>query len=343
MAHQLATINGQTAMAYLDDTPWHGLGQKLQLAGLPKEQLIDAAIDAAQLRWTAGSVPMYLDGGREIEGFKASVRFHDDGSVASVFGPVGEGYQHIQNVEACEILQVLAQEFGCVPAAAGVLNDGARCWMLMRLADATITPVPGDDVRGYFLLHWDHTGNMAVQGLGTGIRVVCANTLALATHGRKAWIKIRHTASASTRLDEASGIIRTLMIALNETGDTFASMAAKKLGPKQLLDYIAKVIPNTDPKAAKIAPVIEARRETIAMLVHNGRGAALANQLVDTSDGGASVWAAYNAVTEYWDHVRTAEAQSEAGLRRAQESAIFGGNADSKAEAFNVATGLLAA
>lgn len=342
MAHNLATIDGKTAMAYLDATPWHGLGQKLDLRQTPRDRMIDAAIEAAGMGYQVGSAPIYLADGTEIKGSKASVRYGADGAVAATLGIVGDGYKHVQNAEACEVLQVLAQEWGCVPAAAGVLGDGERCWMLMRLADATITPVAGDDVRGYFLLHWGHDGNLSVQGLATGIRVVCQNTLTMATSGRKAWFTIRHTASADARLDLAAKLIGSLMAALHATGETFASMAAKRLDARQLDAFITAVIPDTAGKAT-VAPVIQARRDTIATLVHGGRGAALANQLVNTADGGASVWAAYNAVTEYFDHVRTGEAQSDAGLRRAQESAVFGGNAEIKAAAYAEARQLLAA
>jgi hypothetical protein len=170
MAHNLATINVQDAIAYIDDTPWHGLGVRKDLRATPKERMISSMIEAAQLGFQVGSLPLYLADGTEVKGHKASVRFADDGSTAATLGIVGDGYRHVQNAEACEILQVLAQEFGCVPSAAGALGNGEKCWMLMRLADATITPVPGDDVRGYFLLHWGHDGNISIQGLGTGIR-----------------------------------------------------------------------------------------------------------------------------------------------------------------------------
>ena len=344
MAHNLATINGRDATVYLDATPWHGLGQnilQLMQATAPADR-IDAALAAAQMTYSVGSLPLYLADGSQVPGHKASVRFAADGTVAATLGVVGDGYRHIQNAEACAILRPLAEEFGCVPAAAGVLGNGERCWMLMRLADATITPLPGDDVRGYFLLHWDHTGQMTVQGLGTGIRVVCQNTLTLATTGRKAWIAVRHTSGAGGRLDEAAAIVRKLMQALQATGETFASMGAKRLDAAAIDAYIAKVIPNTT-SSQTVAPVIQARRDTIATLVHGGKGAAMANQGVNTADGGASLWAAYNAVTEYFDHVRPAEAQSEAGLLRAHESAVFGGNAEIKAAALTVAAQLVAA
>jgi len=345
MAHNLATLNNTVAMAYIDGPAWHNLGNnvlKLMREATPATY-VDVALDAAQMRYQVGSVPMHLPDGTEVRGHKISVRFAADGTVAAVFGPVGDGYTHTQNEENVSILRVLAEEFGCVPAVAGVLGQGERCWMLMRLADATITPVAGDDVRGYFLLHWGHDGNMSVQGLGTSVRVVCQNTLNMATNGRKAWISIRHTASASARLDEAAGIVRKLMEALKTTGDTFAGMAAKRLSAQQIVAYIDSVIPNTDAKAATVAPVIQARRETVARLVHAGRGAAMANQLVDTRDGSASLWATVNAVSEYFDHVRPAEAKSDAGRQNAFESALFGGNAEVKAAAFAEARQLLGA
>lgn len=347
MAHNIATLNGQAAFVYLDQTAWHGLGTSILslMQRTPAAERIDAAMQAAGLGFTVETRPLYLADGTPVQGHKATVRLQADGTIGATLGVVGDGYKTIQNAEAVEVLRPLAEEFGCVPAAAGVLGDGERCWMLMRLADTVITPIDGDDVRGYFLLYWDHAGQASLKMLGTPIRVVCQNTLNMATgHGsRAAWINVRHTTNADKRLDEAAGIIRKLMQAMQATGDTFASMAHKRLNARQIAEYIAAAIPNTDPKSANLSPVIEARRETIAQLVHNGRGAALANAGVSTIDGGASVWAAYNAVTEYFDHVRPAEATNESGLRRAFESSVFGGNADTKAQALQLASQLVAA
>jgi hypothetical protein len=59
--------------------------------------------------------------------------------------------------------------------------------------------------------------------------------------------------------------------------------------------------------------------------------------------GDPNVWSVYNAVTEYFDHVRPAEASSVSGRQRANESALFGGNADVKALALVKARQLVAA
>lgn len=335
MAHNLAIINGKAAMAYMDRTPWHGLGQRLTGgAG------VDAALAAAQLDYVVQLQDLTLPDGQTLAHHKGVVRLQADGLPPVQLGCVGDGYNVVQNSEACAILRPLTEDFGCTIEAAGALGDGQRGWMLAKLKDATITPVPGDDIRGYFLLHWSHDGQTGINGLGTGIRVVCQNTLDLATggRGRKAWISIRHTASAAARLDEAAGIVRQLAAAMQTTGDTFAQLAGRAMGPAELASYIETVFPSEGPK---VAPVLQARRDTVARLVFMGRGSDLANQNVPA--GQASAWAAYNAVTEYFDHVRPAEAQSASGLQRAHVSAIFGGNADIKTAALVAARQLVAA
>jgi phage/plasmid-like protein (TIGR03299 family) len=343
MAHQLATINDRIAMAYIDATPWHGLGDDVRkiLLSLPKEQWIDAILDAAQLRYTVGSVPLYLADGTEVKGHKASVRYGAQGAIDAVFSVVGEGYRHVQNERAVDILRSLVEDFGYVPAAAGALGQGERCWVLLRAADLKITPVDGDDVNGYALLTWGHDGNLSLVFKGTGVRVVCANTLSLAMAGKKTgWITIRHTTSADARIDQAAKLVAGLGAAMKATGDTFAKLARTKLTEAQLVDYIARAIPDTGTKADQVSKVIATRRDTVRQLVTVGKGADLANQLMPA--GSVSLWGAYNAVTEYFDHCRTAEAQSAEGLLKAQTSAIFGGNADAKAEALVIAQQLLA-
>lgn len=337
----IARINQADAIAYLDQAPWHDKGTRLKLGDVAPADRIDAALAAAQLNYTVGSLPMYLADGTQVPGFAASVRYADNGSVAATLGVVGEGYTHTQNARNVDILRPLAEEFGCVPAVAGALGQGERAWMLMRMADTKVSPLPGDDVNGYFLLHWGHDGNLAVSGQFTPIRVVCQNTLSVATNGRKAWFSVRHTSSAEARLDEAAKLVRRVTAEMVSAGKTFAQMAAQQLTAEQLDGFIAAAIPNTDPNAKALSPIIMARRDTIARLVFFGRGAALANSLVDTSNGGASVWAAYNGITEYVDHVRPAEAASPAGRSKAQESAMFGGNAQLKADALTLARELV--
>lgn len=343
MAHDILSIDGRAVMAYYDSTPWHGLGEKLQLRDLVPAAMVDAALDAARLRFKVASVPLHLADGTEITGYKASARLTDAGAVAAILGIVTDAYKHVQNDRAVDVVRVLVEQFAFIPAATGALANGARCWMLLRCADSQLTPVDGDYVNGYALLMWGHDGAISIQFHGVTVRVVCQNTLTMATSGRKAWITIRHTASADARIDQAAKIVQAITQAMHATGETYASMARKQMDRAQIAAFVARVIPNTDATAKTLSPTIARRRDTITRLVHSGRGADLANQLVPTANGGASLWAVYNAISEYFDHVRPAEATNQSGRDRANESALFGANAATKQQAYDDARALLTA
>jgi phage/plasmid-like protein (TIGR03299 family) len=210
------------------------------------------------------------------------------------------------------------------------------------MAAPPIKVLGADEVRGYFLLTWSHDGNSGIVGRFTAVRVVCQNTLAMAeaagSKGRT--FTIRHTSSAESRVQQAGEIMARLNETLAATGETFNDMARRSLSPAAVQAYIDACVPNPEPRKT-LSPVLQARRDSIARLITLGKGADMANSGV--AAGQVSLWGAYNAVTEYWDHVRTAETKSAAGLLRAQESAIFGGNGDAKVAALSIAQQLLTA
>ena len=56
MSHEIEMIDDVASMAYVGETPWHGLG-KLVPADLSPEQMLEAA----NLNWTVETVPAYVD------------------------------------------------------------------------------------------------------------------------------------------------------------------------------------------------------------------------------------------------------------------------------------------
>lgn len=322
-------------MAYQNAAPWHKLGKRMANAD------VDTALDAAGLRYDVVTDSLYLKDGTLVLGRRATLRVDPDGTRYQL-GTVGDAYHVVQNSDASAILRPMI-DAGCTVECAGALGAGERVWMLVKMAGQTISPVDGDDCRGYFLLHWSHDGSSGIIGLGTLIRVVCQNTLGLALgQNRKRWFTILHRANAADRIAEATRLMAQLTEAMKRTGDTFAKLARQDMGAKELRAYIERVIPAEpiDDKGT-ISSVLAKRRDTIVELARYGKGAELANQAVPA--GSVSLWAAYNAVTEYFDHVRPAESGSANGSYRANESAIFGINADVKADALTEAQKLLAA
>jgi len=329
--HNLATINGRVSMAYQGQTPWHKLGTRMN--GTTDVQ---AAMTAANLDWRVALQPMYYssaDGTRvEVDDRKAVIRDTD----TRYLGSVGSDYAPLQNIDAFAPLVDACQDHGCTIESAGALGQGDRVWMLAKLPNV-ITPIPGDDIRGYFLIANGHSGKLSYSIRPTPIRVVCQNTLNMATEGSSLWT-LRHTTTIEARAKVVRAMVARLMTAMVETGETFTKLASRRMSPLEIANYIDAVLP-ADQKDGKHSDTLKARKATIANLVWNGKGAELAGSTQNDS----TAWAVYNAVAEYVDHVRPAEAKSTAGALRANESALFGGNAALKLLALQRARQLVAA
>ncbi len=308
MAHNLATIDGQTAMAYMGETPWHRLGMRLESGAV----VVDA-LTAAKLDWTVDVQPMFLSTGARVPHAGAVVR--SIGNV--VLGTVSEDYRPIQNADAFGMFQDVITERGLTIESAGALGNGERCWMLLKLP-TTIEPAPGDRVTGYAVAVTSHDGHGAFHFRPTPIRVVCQNTLNASLRTRGGVFSVAHAGNVAARIAEARRIIDGLMEAMTETGDTFASLAARRMTIAETRAYIASVFPASDEQ--QVARSVQDKRDQVFNLVWSGVGADLAG----TTETDTTAWGVYNAVTEFVDHVKPAAAKDDAGVLRASRSAIFG-------------------
>ena len=334
--HNIASINGQDAIAYIGSTPWHGLGTRLR--GDVRID-VDAFLKAAHLDWTVSTQPIYDANGRKLAKGQAVIRDTDNAELAIV----GPAYHVIQNHEAASILQPAIEQFGLTIEVAGALGVGETVWALARLAQGDVDVTgQGDSVNGYALLKWGHDGHDGLTGSGTGIRVVCQNTLALAASSDKANLfRVRHTKSAKDRVEQAKRLFTNLTAALVANGESFKTLANRRLSAAEIVTYIEAVFPG-ESKDGKVvvSDTIADRRATVSKLVFAGVGVDKATAL---TGGEPNAWSVYNAVTEYFDHVRPAEAKSQSGRDKANVSALFGGNRDVKVVALEKARELVAA
>jgi phage/plasmid-like protein (TIGR03299 family) len=173
MAHMIATkISGAAAMAFVGETPWHGLGQKLT-----KDATIETWIAEAGFEWDALTAPAIFtraDGSQGRVNDKMVIYRSDNGHALSV---MGDGYRIVQPREVIEFFRDLTESEGWHLHTAGVLNDGARLWaMASNGAESQVEIVKGDRVRANLLLATSLDGSTATVAGMTSVRVVCANT-----------------------------------------------------------------------------------------------------------------------------------------------------------------------
>ena len=185
MAHGIDVRNGKATMAYVGDTPWHGLGQQLS-AGATIEQWAEEAglnytIQNGQLKYT------YNGAARTVPAKRALYR-SDDGEL---LGVVGTGYKIVQPKEVLSFFKDFAEEHEFVLETAGVLFGGKKYWALAK------TPLEfsmgKDKVCAYLLLATACDGSMSTIAKYTSVRTVCNNTIELAMADNKGTsVRTRH-------------------------------------------------------------------------------------------------------------------------------------------------------
>jgi phage/plasmid-like protein (TIGR03299 family) len=205
MAHELEiTTDGTASMAYSVDygRPWHGLGTEVKGLMTSSEALAAAGLD-----WTVSKVPLYARFGSKY--MKSPDRYAiQRSSDGAILGTVGKDYSEFQNTEAFGFLDTLLQSGEAHIDTAGSLFGGKRIWIAARLDDFTVL---GQDVyEQWMLITNSHDGSRALQASITPIRVVCANTEAMALSHAQQTFRIRHRGDLSGKVQEAK---ETLQVA----------------------------------------------------------------------------------------------------------------------------------
>ena len=202
-------------MFYVRETPWHGLGTKVDEAPTSAE-----AIKLAGLDWNVVCEPIYTADNIEIPNMKANIRDTD----RSVLGVVSDRYKIVQNKEAFEFTDSLINEEVRYETA-GSLKNGKVVWMLAKMPSTTIV---GDEFDRYFLFSNSHDGTSAVRCCLTNIRVVCKNTLNLALREAKRSWRYTHAGDLASKIVDA----KNTLIYANEYNKAFAKEAERLANEK---------------------------------------------------------------------------------------------------------------
>lgn len=261
MAHE---IEGNR-MIYVGEKPWHDRGVQIDasvFAGLTPEQAIAKAIQLSSLDYTVSRVRMQMPAvyesptgevitdGRMVDQW-AVVRDTDH----SILGFVGPDWRPVQNAKAFSPLAPFLAA-GCTIETAGCLFQGARVWMLLRInkPDSVIVSRTDDRIAKYLLAAVGHDGKMSYQLGYTPTRVVCNNTLAIATAaGESTHIRIRHGIGADAAIDALKAEIEKVDARFERTAEIFRALANKEIrSDADLHAYFDAVFP--PPRKAE-APV----------------------------------------------------------------------------------------
>jgi phage/plasmid-like protein (TIGR03299 family) len=170
MAHEIESI------AYANQTPWHGLGVKVDASISIDEMLVKAG-----LNWRVEHKPLFAriaeDASQDVrvKGTFALVRDKD----SRIMTLSSKAWTPVQNAEMMEFFRDYAEAGGAKLETAGSLRGGRQVWALADLGTG-FKIGNADNVRGYLLFNSSHEVGKATRIKVVATRVVCANTIALA-------------------------------------------------------------------------------------------------------------------------------------------------------------------
>lgn len=344
MAHQLEQ------MAYVGDTPWHGLGNQLT-----PNQPIEIWAQQAGMDWRIESSDIsYMaknDRGQSIILPYEEQRVLYRSDTHAPLSVVSQRYQEVQPLEILEFYRDLTEQSGFELETAGVLKGGKKFWALARTGQTST--LKGKDVsNGYILLATACDGTLATTAQFTSIRVVCNNTLAIALRVQSSSVgvvKVPH----STKFD-AEKVKQQLGISVRAWDEHMYEMkqlSQRKVTQGEAAAFFDAVFNNTsmsvqdqeeniiqfyrnvaiqNQASNKTEPNGRAMSKVMDMFNGQGRGAEL-------SSAKGTAYGLLCAITEFADHERRAMSTDHR-----LDSAWFGAGAGLKQRGLEQALRLVA-
>lgn len=283
-------------MAYVGETPWHGLGE-----ALPGDIPFDEWFIHSGLNWQVRETPVLFESSDETRIFKGQkVLFRSD--TLRPLSVVSDRYNVVQPADVLEFYRSLVEEFGFSLETAGVLREGKRVWALAR-TNGDISLLGTDNIRSYLLLATSYDGTFATTAQPTDVRVVCRNTLHRSLNSAQVALKIPH----NTKFDAANakvqlGLTQEMANSWQLTLETLARCKISAATASHVLKNalrLPEVITSSTDKAnqghyQKILDMFE-KKEFMGS---------------DLEAANETTWGLVNCVTEYIDFKKRARTQA---------------------------------
>ncbi len=318
MAHNLNfnQQTGQYSFFSVKEKAWYGLGKIVQDYPTSAD-----ALQFAGLNYTVEKRPLFTVNAKNeavfshpnseeyfdevnpdilVPNYFATIRTDTD----DVLGVVGKDYEVVQNIDAFAFFDSIVGGEGIQYETAGALGNGERIFITAKLPDY-IKVGNNDLIEQYLFLTTSHNGLGSITAAFTPIRIVCNNTLNAAMYNKSNAIKIRHTASAKERLEQAHRVIGLTNTLSGELETLFNHWAKVRITDTEVRKLIQRaMVPNKE-----VLKNLEAGKEDemstmFNNMVNNVYEYAMTSPTQQQETTAGTLFGAYNAVTGYFQNVR---------------------------------------
>lgn len=221
MSHGITGLDNMVAQVVEGDatrmTPWHRLGINVTDA-----QSFD---DVVKLIPALGEHTFTLPAGARMPDgtfISSDDRYYTakrlPNGIVTLLGEVSSVYTSYDDAEAYEVgTEIVKQsQNAAIIETAGTLHGMRKSWFAIRLpGEIKVGGIDNEQLITYLVILNSHDGTGALRYVLTTVRVVCANTYAMADGSAHKWVA-RHTPNLRDKVSEARDVLKISFDALSE-------------------------------------------------------------------------------------------------------------------------------
>jgi len=313
-------------LIFMGKTPWHGLGTPIN-----DSTSFDDAFKLANLDFTVKTKSVY-DIGLGSDGKGCYTRLDDLGQISYrtdtgvLFNIVGPRWTPLQNHDVFELFRPLIDDGSMNIHTAGTLFGGKRIWVLCQINNQSEEVVKGDGIGKFVMISNSHDGTKAVYFGFTSIRIVCANTEAMATRSSNSkLVRIRHNKNVLSNVQSLRNSLDLANLEFQGTMELYRELASKGCSAKDMKRFLKIMFDVSEKADNEISTrTANAIREVERLYNGVGRGASI-------SGVKGTWWGAYNSYSEYLNYTQGNNQSNRI------DSLWFGKNSDLNAFALSTA------
>jgi len=303
MSANINKHNGKDSFVSAREPAWWGGGTVLDHVFTAEEAIEHAnlgyEVEKRELFTTSGDVIIGQSqndnfGRTRVPDMYATVR--TDNNVP--LGVVGDRYTVLQNKEAFKFFDSIVGEGKAIYETAGVLGKGEKIFITAKLPKQLVV-APNDVIDQYLFITNSHDGSGSISAAFTTVRIVCANTLAMALANSSHQVKFRHTMNAQTNLSQAAKMMGIAVKQGEIMENNYQRMVKVNISDEELKKFIQLAL---KPNIEQISEEEFSKRfnntvEGVLQYAHTDE-----TQLMHTTKG--TLFGALNAVTGYYNNVK---------------------------------------
>jgi len=302
--------------------PWEGLGETIQ-----PTMSLEEMVHKAGLNWKVVAQKIYSRSVvapfpvEEMTDYRRICRDTDN----RTYQIASDGYSPLQNSNLVGFFKEYLESAGMTIDTLGALDEGARVWALAKINGGF--ELPGKDkVNTRLLVANSHDGSLMFTTKFCSIRVVCANTFAMALREAGKTFKAKHSRRDQEKMiqdaKEALGLAKEEIQKYQQKAELLSQVHIDPKG-QEILRYISalvdpqlldKVIASTTPMGnGSILDNIVAHTVNKPTLLtesdFNRAGKGILDAIIsspgsDLASSKETLWGVFNGVTYWADHVR---------------------------------------